>query len=95
MRDKKETKLFIYPRGRHYNTTTMRGPNLIHRNDILNGLLAIQATYRIHGADHKDGFEEGFHEGFDTALLAVAQMLGQSETFLTQKAKFDNSSLER
>lgn len=71
----------------------VRAPNFIHRKDILNGLLAIQASYRIRDSKGQDVFVEGYQEGFDTALLAVAQMLGQSETFLTQKAKLKSNNI--
>lgn len=68
-------------------------PNLIYRNDVLNGLVAIQAAYRDTGSNHlNDAFGEGYKAGFDTALLAVAQMLGQPEIFLAQKAKLKINS---
>jgi hypothetical protein len=72
-----------------------KSPNLIHRNDILNGLLAIHAAFGNRNmGDAGDTFEEGYQTGFESALVAVAQMFGQTEIFLTEKSRLKNNSLK-
>lgn len=74
------------------NRSRSSGFNLIHRNDLLNALLAIQTahqTVNINYPNNRDN--EIYQAGFEAALLAVAQMVGQSEIFLAQKAKRKNN----
>lgn len=64
-----------------------RGFNLIHRSDLLNALLALQSAHSSGSFGLDDREREIYQAGFDSALLAMAQMLGQSETFLAEKRK--------
>lgn len=69
------------------SNSRLSGLSLIHRNDLLNALLAILSahqTVNLNNPDDRD--REMYQAGFEAALLAVAQITGQSESFLTQKA---------
>ena len=78
------------------NRSRSHGFNLIHRKDLLNALLAIQsASQSIHPGHTEDRDRQMYQAGFDAALLAVAQMIGESQAFLAQKRKFKESGLER
>lgn len=69
------------------------GFNLIHRSDLVNALLAILSTHQTINTNHpNDQDREMYQAGFEAALLAVAQMLGQSEIFLAEKAKLKKNS---
>ena len=69
------------------------GYSLIHRDDLLNALLAIQSASRtLDLKDSDDRDRQIYQAGFDAALLAVAQMIGQSEVFLAQKSKLRNAA---
>jgi AraC-like DNA-binding protein len=70
------------------------GFHLIHRDDLLNALLAIQSASQAINFNQTDDRERQIYQaGFDAALLAVAQMLGQSETYLARKTKLTGNSL--
>ena len=66
------------------------GFSLIHRHDILNALLAIYSA-RQQLASPNDARSEIYQVGFDAALLAMAQMFGQADLFLTEKSKLKHN----
>jgi hypothetical protein len=85
----------LTPAGGKMSRLRSHGFNLIHRNDLLNALLAIQAASQAIDLDQTDdGDRQNYQAGFDAALLAVAQMIGQSEAFLAQKAKLRENDLK-
>ena len=73
------------------NFSRHSGFKLIHRDDLVNWLLAVQSANESAAFNNFDDREKQiFQAGFNAALQAVAQLVGHSESLLGNQTKHKN-----
>ncbi|MCG3212176.1 MAG: hypothetical protein FOGNACKC_05824 [Anaerolineae bacterium] len=71
-------------------------PSFLHRSAIVDGLQALRlAQYNFSNIQKNEIYACGYNEGYESALRAMAQMMGVFDDFLAQCNQHDIRQLNR